>query len=66
MLVALWVLFGSPKATYKTRGTARVGFELLWFGAGVTALLLAGATEWAIAFALVCLLSKTLAVVWGQ
>lgn len=66
VLVVLWVLFGSPKATYKTRGAARVGFEVLWFGAGVAALFLAGAVEWAVAFALVCLLSKALAVAWGQ
>ncbi|MFF4014043.1 YrdB family protein [Streptomyces sp. NPDC001843] len=66
VLITLWVLFGSPKATYKTRGAARVGFEVVWFGAGVAALALAGAWGWAVAFALVCLLSKTLAVVWGQ
>jgi tetrahydromethanopterin S-methyltransferase subunit D len=66
VLIALWALFGSQKAVYKTRGAVRVGFELLWFGAGVAALLLAGASGWAIAFALVCVASKTLAVVWEQ
>ncbi|MFF4485362.1 YrdB family protein [Streptomyces sp. NPDC001544] len=66
VLVVLWALFGSQKATYKTHGAVRVGFELVWFGAGVAALAGAGAWGWAVAFALVCLLSKTLAVVWGQ
>ncbi|WP_327428414.1 MULTISPECIES: YrdB family protein [unclassified Streptomyces] len=66
VLIALWALFGSQKATYKTRGAVRVGFELLWFGAGVAALVLAGAYGWAIAFAAVCAVSKTLAVNWGQ
>ncbi|MGW7256350.1 YrdB family protein [Streptomyces sp. NPDC054834] len=66
VLVLLWALFGSQKAAYKTRGAVRVGFELLWFGAGVTALFLAGAADQAVVFALVCLLSKTLAVVWEQ
>ncbi|MEU6557913.1 YrdB family protein [Streptomyces sp. NPDC046915] len=66
VLVVLWALFGSQKAAYKTRGAIRVGFELLWFGAGVAALVLAGAAEWAVVFALVCLVSKTLAIVWGQ
>lgn len=66
VLVVLWGLFGSPKARYRTHGSVRVGFELLWFGAGVAALLAAGATGWAVAFALLCVASKTLAVRWGQ
>lgn len=66
VLIVLWALFGSPKAAHKTHGAARVGFEVLWFGAGVAALLAAGAMAWAFAFALVCAVSKTLAVVWRQ
>ncbi|MFJ1604049.1 YrdB family protein [Streptomyces sp. NPDC088253] len=66
VLITLWALFGSQKASYKTRGAVRAGFELLWFGAGVAALALAGAYGWAIAFAAVCAASKTLAVVWHQ
>ncbi len=66
VLIVLWALFGSQKATYKTRGAVRVGFEALWFGAGVAALFAAGAEGWAIAFALVCAVSKALAVAWGQ
>lgn len=66
VLITLWALFGSRKATYKTRGAVRVGFELLWFGAGVAALALAGAYAWAVAFAAVCGVSKTSAVIWHQ
>ena len=66
LLIVLWALFGSQKASYKTRGAVRVGFELLWFGAGVAALFAAGAMGWAIAFAAVCAVSKTLAVLWRQ
>ncbi|WP_189185307.1 YrdB family protein [Streptomyces albiflavescens] len=66
VLIALWGLFGSPKARYKTRGAVRVGFEVLWFGAGVVALLLAGAYVWGIAFAALCAASKTPAVIWRQ
>ncbi|MEU1478097.1 YrdB family protein [Streptomyces sp. NPDC005760] len=66
VLVALWALFGSQRAKYKVRGAGRVGFELLWFGAGVLALFAAGAPVWALAFALVCVVSKALAVAWGQ
>ncbi|MFJ5267340.1 YrdB family protein [Streptomyces sp. NPDC088358] len=66
VLVVLWALFGSPKSRHKTRGAVRVGFELLWFGAGVAALALAGTTGWAVALAAVCAVSKTAAVVWQQ
>ncbi|MEU6661158.1 YrdB family protein [Streptomyces sp. NPDC046821] len=66
VMITLWGLFGSQKAPHKTRGAVRVAFELLWFGAGATALVLAGAVGWAIAYALVCAGSKTLAVIWRQ
>jgi hypothetical protein len=66
VLVVLWALFGSQKARYKTRGAVRVGFEVVWFGSGVAALWAAGAVGWAIAFAAVCAVSKTLAVIWHQ
>jgi hypothetical protein len=66
VLIALWALFGSQKARCKTRGVVRVGFELLWFGAGAVALVLAGAFVWAVVFAAVCAVSKTLAVIWRQ
>jgi hypothetical protein len=39
---------------------------VVWFGAGVAALVLAGAHDWALVLALVCVVSKTLAVVWHQ
>ncbi|MFI8069024.1 YrdB family protein [Streptomyces sp. NPDC086033] len=66
VLVAVWALFGSPRAKYKARGAGRVGFEVLWFGAGALALFAAGAQVWAFALAVVCVVSKTLAVAWSQ
>ena len=66
VLIVLWACFGAPKSPYKTRGAVRVGFELLWFGAGVAALFAAGAVGWAVAFAAVCGVSKALAVIWRQ
>ncbi|MFI6872579.1 YrdB family protein [Streptomyces sp. NPDC050400] len=66
VMITTWALFGSPKARYKTRGAGRVAFELVWFGAGAAALALAGAYVWAIVFALVCAVSKALAVRWDQ
>ncbi|WP_069759247.1 YrdB family protein [Streptomyces sp. LUP47B] len=66
VLVAVWALFGSPRAKYKARGAGRVGFEVLWFGAGALALFAAGAHLWAFALAVVCVVSKTLVVAWSQ
>jgi hypothetical protein len=66
LLVVLWALFGSRKARYKTRGVARVGFEALWFGAGVLALLAVGDTAGALTLAVLVVVSKALAVAWGQ
>ncbi|MFJ3302079.1 YrdB family protein [Streptomyces sp. NPDC086549] len=66
VLIVLWARFGAPKASHKTRGAGRVAFELLWFGAGTLALFAAGAVDWGIAFALVCAVSKALAVGWRQ
>ncbi|MGX9891524.1 YrdB family protein [Streptomyces sp. NPDC002276] len=66
VLAVLWGLCGSPKAKYKTRGAGRVAFEVVWFGAGVAGLVLAGAYDWALVFGLVCVASKTLAVIWRQ
>ncbi|GGJ12418.1 YrdB family protein [Streptomyces brasiliensis] len=62
----LWGLFGSPRARFKLHGAARVAFETLWFGTGVVALYAAGRHTWALAFAVVCVLSKTLAHVRGD
>jgi hypothetical protein len=66
VLVVLWALFGSQKASYKTRGAVRVGFETVWFGAGAAALFAAGDVGWAVAFAAVVVVSKALAVIWRQ
>jgi hypothetical protein len=65
-LVGLWSLFGSPKARFKVRGAVRFAFELLWFGAGAAALYAAGQHALALAFALVCAVSKALAFAWER
>ncbi|MEV1019005.1 YrdB family protein [Streptomyces sp. NPDC050264] len=66
LMITTWALFGSQKARHKTRGATRVAFEIVWFGAGVAALALSGAYLWAAVFAVVCALSKALAVQWNQ
>ncbi|MGW1269185.1 YrdB family protein [Streptomyces sp. NPDC002491] len=65
-LIVLWALCGSPRARFAFSGAGRVGFEAAWFGAGVVALWAVGAHGWALGFALVCAVSKALAVAWDQ
>ncbi|MFF0832742.1 MULTISPECIES: YrdB family protein [unclassified Streptomyces] len=61
LLAELWGLLASPRARFKLHGTARLVFEVLWFGAGAAALYAAGAHAWAAVLALVCVASKCLA-----
>ncbi|NUP31289.1 MAG: YrdB family protein [Streptomycetaceae bacterium] len=66
VLIVLWGMFGAPTASHKLHGAARVVFELGWFGTGVVALAAAGYLTRAVAFAVIGIVSKTLAVVWHQ
>ncbi|GIG59986.1 hypothetical protein Lfu02_43580 [Longispora fulva] len=65
-LVALWWLFGAPRASRKTHGMVRVAFEVAWFGSGAVALAVAGRTVLAAVFAAVFVVSKALALIWRQ
>ena len=38
----IWAAFGSPQARWPIYGGPRIALELLWFGAGVVALLASG------------------------
>ncbi|MGA4542523.1 YrdB family protein [Uniformispora flossi] len=66
VLIVLWGMFGAPTASHKLHGAARVVFELGWFGTGVVALAAAGYLTRAVVFAVIGIVSKTLAVVWHQ
>ncbi|WP_328746966.1 YrdB family protein [Streptomyces sp. NBC_00285] len=66
LLIALWALFGARKARHRMHGVARFGFEALWFGAGVLALLAVGDTAGAVTLAGLVVVGKSLAAVWGQ
>ncbi|MGF1424881.1 YrdB family protein [Kitasatospora sp. LaBMicrA B282] len=66
VLVVLWALFGAPSAVHPLHGVPRVGFELLWYGAGTAALAAWWRAAPAAAFAAVCVLSGVLARIWGQ
>ncbi|WP_412538217.1 YrdB family protein [Longispora sp. K20-0274] len=65
-LIALWWVFGAPDATLKTHGAVRVAFEIAWFGTGAAALAVAQRYTLAVVFAVVFVVSKTLALIWHQ
>ncbi|CAM5647036.1 MULTISPECIES: YrdB family protein [Streptomyces] len=65
-LIAVWALFGSPKATYPVYGGGRVLLEALWFGSGAAALAASGRQGWAAAFAGIFLVNAGLRFLWNQ
>ncbi|MGC9382510.1 YrdB family protein [Streptomyces sp. MH13] len=65
-LIAVWALFGSPKAPYPLHGGGRVALEVLWFGAGAAALAASGRPGWAAGFAGLYLVNAALRLLWNQ
>ncbi|MCX5390360.1 YrdB family protein [Streptomyces sp. NBC_00094] len=65
-LIAVWALFGSPKASYPVHGAGRVVLEVLWFGSGAAALAASGRTGWAVAFAGIFVVNAGLRLLWNQ
>ncbi|MFC9327400.1 YrdB family protein [Kitasatospora sp. NPDC057015] len=66
LLIVLWALFGAPTATYMLSDWPRIGFEVLWYGAGAVALAAWWRKAPAAVFATLVVLSGVLARVWGQ
>lgn len=64
--IALWALFGSPKATVQLSAPAHLGFEIVMAGAAAVALYATERPELALAFAVVCVINRLLSWVWGQ
>ncbi|ALO07922.1 integral membrane protein [Streptomyces venezuelae] len=65
-LIAVWALFGAPRATYAVHGGGRVLLEVLWFGSGAAALAASGRQGWAAAFAGIFLVNAALRLLWNQ
>ncbi len=64
--IALWALFGSPKARINLSAPAHLGFEIVMAGVAAVALYAAGRHELAIGFAVVCVVNRLLSWVWDQ
>ncbi|WP_329092062.1 YrdB family protein [Streptosporangium sp. NBC_01469] len=68
LFIAIWAVFGAPNnPAIPLTGFARVVLEVLWFGGGATALVMAGHLVPGIAFAAVFVLNNAvLRLVWNQ
>lgn len=63
---AAWGVAAAPRAKNRLHGTNLFAFEVVWFGIGVGLLLAAGHPRWALALAVVIVVSKALGVLWHQ
>lgn len=65
-LIAVWAVFGAPRAPLALHGVVRFVLEVPWFGAGALALLALGRTAPAVVFTVLYLVNAVLARVWHQ
>jgi hypothetical protein len=66
VVIAVWALFVSPKATVELRPPLRLAIEFLVFGAAALGLAAAGRPTLAVAFAIVAAISGTLNYLWPE
>jgi hypothetical protein len=66
VVIVVWATFVSPKAPRRLPDPARLGVEVVVFGAGVLALVLAGQPVAAVLLAIAAALSLGLMQFWGQ
>lgn len=66
LFIIAWALFGSPNAPVHLASEARLAFEIVWFGAGALALVLAGRVTWGVTLAVLYVLNAVLIRVWHQ
>ncbi len=66
VFAGVWALLGAPRAVRPVRGPARVALEVLWFGAGVTAFVLAGQQGLGAALGILFALNLVLRLAWRQ
>jgi hypothetical protein len=64
--IVVWATFVSPKAPQRLSDPARLGLEVVVFGAGVLAFILAGQVAGGVLLALAAALSLGLMLFWGQ
>ncbi|MFC3981664.1 YrdB family protein [Streptosporangium jomthongense] len=67
LFVAVWAVFGAANgAMIPLTGFARVALEVLWFGGGAAALVMAGRVAPGVVFAAVYVVNAVLRLVWNQ
>jgi hypothetical protein len=66
IMVTVWSLLGAPTATYHLEGWNRAALLVVWFGAGVAALLASGRHWMALVLAVLATISAGLAFAWQQ
>ena len=63
--IVLWAVFGSPRAKVKLSASRHLAFEVVMFGSAAVALWAAGQPVWAIAFAAVWAVNRSLIAARG-
>ncbi|MEV8633260.1 YrdB family protein [Streptosporangium sp. NPDC051023] len=67
LFIALWAVFGAANgALIPLTGFARVVLEVLWFGGGAAALVMAGRLTPGLVFAAVYVVNAVLRLLWNQ
>ncbi|MFD8562416.1 YrdB family protein [Streptosporangium canum] len=67
LFIAIWAVFGAANdATIPLTGAARVLLEVLWFGGGAMALVMAGRLAPGLVFAAVYVVNAVLRLIWNQ
>jgi hypothetical protein len=66
LVIVVWALFISPKATVELAPPLRLGLELATFAAAALALAAAGQSVLAVVFAVIAAISGTLNYVWEE
>ena len=66
LIVALWGMFGAPKANMQFHGGTLLVLELVVFGSGVAALYATKRYPLALGFAAIIIINRILMFVWQQ
>lgn len=67
LFIAVWAVFGAANgARIPLTGLARVALEVLWFGGGAVALVMAGRLVPGLVFAAVYVVNAALRLLWHQ
>jgi uncharacterized protein DUF2568 len=64
--ILVWAIFGAPKSSTQLQGAAYLALQVIFFGAGALALVVAGQRGLGIAFALIAVVNSTAAAIWRQ